>query len=153
VLDPTLANDPNAAAATLAHEVGHAKGPSPNLPDPATAPNKQSYVDQAVDQAMLDEGHATLKNAEVRREILDNGGPDIGFPGDTRVQNGQLTGNGVKYDQIAQEVANGAKTPQQGAQEIGQMYGQGERVSGDGRSYDDYMRDEYGKHYDREQSH
>lgn len=150
-MDPSLSQSPEAGTATLAHELGHAKTPAINH-DPTPYPNRQAYVDDMVNQSLEHEGQATLNNAKVRQEILDNGGPDIGFPGDTSTNGGQLSGNGVEYDSIYKDVQSGAKTQQQGAQEIGEIYRNGETASTDAsgqpRGYGPYMAEQYGNYYD-----
>jgi len=139
-LDPTLSNNPDAGAATVAHEIGHAKSPGTNVPDPRSAGDRGSFVDQATNESLTEEGRATLKNAQARQEILDNGGPDIGYPGDPA--------NTAAYDGVAQRVNNGEITPEQGAQEIGKIYGDGEHVSGTSKTYSEYFDDAYGDWYD-----
>jgi type VI secretion system secreted protein VgrG len=73
-IDGKLKNDPAQATQVLAHEVGHAK--YDYKPDYSS---KQSYLRGA----MADEGAATMKNIEVRREILANNGPDIKIAGNS----------------------------------------------------------------------
>lgn len=137
-LDPNLANDPNAGAATVAHEIGHASGPGVD-PDPSNFSNPDDYADHMTDQSLTDEGRATLKNGQARQEILNNGGDDIGYPGNPN--------NTPAYDDIVQRVNNGELTPEQGASEIGKIYDNGETVSGTNQTYGDYMRDGWGKYY------
>lgn len=141
-LDPNLANNPDAGAATVAHEIGHAKSPGPQMSDPTTAADRGSFVENSTRESLTEEGRATLKNAQARQEILDNGGPDVGYPGDPA--------NTPAYDAVAQRVQNGEITPEQGAQEIGEIYGQGEHVSGTNppQTYGDYFSDWYGNQYD-----
>ena len=77
-----------------------------------------------------------------RQEIIDNGGPDIGYPGDPQ--------NTPLYDNVVQRVNDGQITPEEGAAEIGKIYDSGESVSGTKppKTYGDYMRDWYGNEYD-----
>lgn len=142
-LDPNAANNPDGGASTVAHEIGHAKSPGPKVPDPRNAADRATFVDEATNESLTEEGRATLKNAQARQEILDNGGPDIGYPGDPA--------NTAAYDGIAQRVNNGELTPEQGAQEIGKIYGDGEKVSGTNppQTYNEWLRDQYGDYYDK----
>jgi len=140
VLDPTLADDPQAGAATLAHEIGHAKNPVDPPEDPTGNPSRDAYVNNEVDKGLEDEGHATLKNAQARQEILNNGGDDISYPGNPN--------NAAAYDQISQDVQNGTKTPQQGAKEIGEVYRNNESTSTNGQTYGDYYRRDAEQRYD-----
>lgn len=140
LLDPELASNPDNAASTVAHEIGHAKSPGANPPDPATSPDRATFVEDAARESLTEEGRATLKNGQARQEILDNGGPDIGFAGNRA--------NAPLYDGVVQRVNKGELTPEQGAQEIGKIYDQGETVSGTDQSYGDYFRDWYGDQYD-----
>jgi len=146
-LDPNLANNPDNGAATVAHEIGHANPPGPPRPNASTAIARGPFVDDATSNGLTEEGRATLKNAQARQEILDNGGPDIGYPGDPA--------NTPAYDAIAERVNNGEITPEQGAKEIGEIYGEGEHVSGTDangaatpQTYNEYLRDAYGNEYD-----
>ena len=142
-LDPNLSSNPDNGAATVAHEIGHATSPGAQAPDVTTATDRGSYVDDATNKSLTEEGRATLKNAQARQEISDNGGPDIGYAGDPA--------NNAHYDSIVQQVNNGNLTPEQGAQQIGQTYGNGETVSGTDppQTYGDNLRDWYGNNYDK----
>lgn len=80
VIDQSELNDPNMFVQTLAHETGHAM----YLPDSYTPPHgltKEAYVNSNAASALKDEGEATLMNLQIREEILNNGGPDIGIAG------------------------------------------------------------------------
>lgn len=71
------------ALSILAHEVGHAyKGAA--VPPPVSPPREGVTREQWIEEQMyfrfLDEAEAELMFAQVRREILDNGGPDIPGP-------------------------------------------------------------------------
>lgn len=75
VLDGNRMNNPTEAVRTLSHELGHAN--SGFVPDTSS---RAAYVDGYLG----DEGAATMKNIQVRREILANTGGkvDIGISGD-----------------------------------------------------------------------
>ncbi len=72
VLDGNLKGDPEQAVQVLPHEVGH-----------ATYTYTPDYSSNAayVNGALAGEGAATMKNIQIQREILANGGPDIGIAG------------------------------------------------------------------------
>lgn len=80
VIDQSELERPTVFVQTLAHETGHAL----YSPDPYTHPQgltKEQYVNANAASALKDEGEATLMNMEIRNEILQNGGPDIGIAG------------------------------------------------------------------------
>ena len=127
-IDGNLKNDPAQATQVLAHEVGHAK--YDYKPDFSS---KQSYLGGA----MADEGAATMKNIEVRREILANGGPDIKIAGNSA----NHPSYNAAYDQYLKD-GNAAAA----RDKIGTAFGNGERVSGaTNPTYNEY----YGGWYDK----
>ncbi len=126
-LDGKLKDDPLAATQTLAHEVGHAK--YPYAPDYAT---KSGYVNGA----LADEGAATVKNIQVQREIIANGGPNIGIAGNSA----NHTAYNAAYDGLGKEAGSAAAN-----NAVGAVFGKGEITSTTGQSYADY----YGGWYDK----
>lgn len=120
-----------AVTQTLSHEAGHA-----TYPYKSDFSSKSAYVNGA----LADEGAATMNNIKVQREILANGGPDIG-----------IAGNGANhpvynkaYDQLLKDSnATAAR------QTIGQQFGNGEissvKVGGKNLTYNEY----YGSWYDK----
>ena len=64
--------------ALLAHEVGHAGTPYPELAEGRT---KGEFVQKNTELSLLHEGAATFNNARVRDEIMDNGGPNTEIRG------------------------------------------------------------------------
>jgi type VI secretion system secreted protein VgrG len=127
VLDGNLQNDPNALVQTLSHEVGHAQ-----YPYVADMSSRANYVNGA----LADEGAATLKNIEVQREIMANGGPDIGIAGSSH----NHAAYNAAYD-------NAIKTGNMvgGRAQIGAIFGAGETTSTTGQTYSNY----YGGYYDK----
>jgi type VI secretion system secreted protein VgrG len=126
-LDGNLRGNPAAATQTLAHEVGHAR--YNYVPD-------FSSKDAFVRGTLADEGAATMKNIEVRREILANGGPDIGIAGNPS----NHAAYNSAYNQFLNDGNAGAARSS-----IGNIFGNGERTSTTGQSYADY----YGGWYDQ----
>lgn len=127
-IDGNLKNDPAQATQVLAHEVGHAK--YDYKPDYSS---KQSYLRGA----MADEGAATMKNIEVRREILANNGPDIKIAGNSA----NHPAYNAAYDQYVKD-GNAAAA----RDKIGAAFGNGERVSGaTNPTYNEY----FGGWYDK----
>lgn len=125
-LDGNLRNDPLSATQVLAHEVGHAA--YPYVPDMSS---KTTFVNGT----LADEGAATMKNIQVQREILANGGPDIGIAGNAA--------NHASYNQAYDAyLVNG--NADAARHTIGQQIGRGEITSTNGQSYADY----YGGWYD-----
>ncbi|HEX4918594.1 MAG TPA: type VI secretion system tip protein VgrG, partial [Limnobacter sp.] len=126
-LDANLAKSPTQMVQVLAHEVGHAM--YPYTPDYS---NKSQYLSGA----LADEGAATLKNLQVRKEIQSNAKIDIGIAGNTA--------NHAKYEQIyAEYLKNGDF--QTATQKIGSIFGEGEITSTSGQNYAKY----YGGWYDK----
>ncbi|WP_206996234.1 hypothetical protein [Trinickia mobilis] len=123
VLDGIYKNDPRGAIQTLAHEVGHAK--YTYAVDPT---NKAACVNSF----LSDEGAATIKNIEVQREILANGGPDIGIAGDPR----NHSAYNRAYDSYLQ--SGNAK---QARSDIGAILGNGEYTSNTRQTYGSYYGD------------
>lgn len=127
VLDGNLKNDPRQAVQVLSHEVGH-----------ATYAYKPDYsnLDNYVNGALVDEGAATMKNIEVQREILANGGPDIGIAG-----NGA---NHAQYNSINDAALKSGDAAGARAQ-IGEIFRNGEiaSTSGAGQTYGQYYGDWY----------
>lgn len=125
-LDPNTAANDLHAVQVLAHEVGHAA--FDHQPDFSS---KDAYVNGA----LADEGMATIKNLDVRREVLAAGGPDIGLPGDPANHAGYI----AAYEQYLKD-----GDVEKAASAIGQVFGQGEVTSTTGQTYADY----YGGWYD-----
>lgn len=129
VLDGALKDNPLAATQVLAHEVGHA-----TYPYVADVSSKNAYLNGA----LTDEGAATMKNIQVQREILANGGPDIGIAGNAA--------NHASYNQAYDAyLVNG--NADAARHTIGQQIGRGEITSTNGQSYADYHGAWYDKSY------
>lgn len=122
VLDPNM--DANTTVQTLAHETGHAKDTSG-----VDTSSREAYLRTTLDG----EGYATINNIEVQREIQAAGGPDIGIAGNHDAQYEQAYEQGVKSGDM-----------DKAADDIGQIFGKGERTSTTGQTYEDY----YGGYYD-----
>jgi type VI secretion system secreted protein VgrG len=140
VIDPNDKDNPESVVQSLAHESGHAL----YTLDPYVPPDgltKEEYVAKNVNRNLKDEGEATMTNAEVRREILDNGGPDIGVAGS----------QSEKYKKIAEKYPD-PKDRDKARQEIGDVFADGETPSGSqnaGKTYRDYYGKPYADHYDK----
>ena len=128
-LDGNLKADPIAATQTLAHEVGH-----------ATYPYSQDISSKAgyVAGSLADEGAATMNNIRVQREVLANGGPDIGIAGNP-ANHATYTS---AYDQFLKDGNAGAAR-----NAIGAQFGKGEFTSNTHQPYADYYGGRYDKHY------
>ncbi|WP_354384636.1 DUF4150 domain-containing protein [Paracidovorax avenae] len=126
-LDGNLQTDPNLATQTLSHEVGHANyGFQPDFS------SKEAYVRGT----LADEGAATMKNIEVQREVLANGGPNIGIAGDPANHAAYNTA----YDQYLVD-GNAAAA----RDNMGKVFGSGELTSTTKQPYANY----YGDWYDQ----
>jgi type VI secretion system secreted protein VgrG len=138
--------DPNANATTaqrvqsLAHEAGHA-GYTPGAYVPPSGLTRQEYIDRNAANNLADEGEATLFNAQARREIMNNGGPDIGIAG---AQSQQYANT---YDQYAA----GNLTRDQARTQIGQTFANGETPStAPNMNYGQYYGQPYGTFWDQQ---
>ena len=127
VLDGNLKNTPETATQILAHEVGHAR--YAYTPDFSS---RSAYVNGA----LADEGAATLKNIQARREIIANGGPDIGIAGNSA--------NHASYNNAYEQYLKDGNVAA-AHQSIGATFGKGETTSTTGQTYADY----YGGWYDK----
>ncbi|MFD4438827.1 WXG100 family type VII secretion target [Nocardia sp. NPDC058519] len=110
VLDGNLKNNPQALVQTLAHEAGHAG---------YTGSLSGATVEDCVNARLTNEGAATLNNMVVQREILSNGGSDIGVAGYNDVV-------GPTWDQSLKDYTSAGWTPaayQKAIHQIGQSYG------------------------------
>lgn len=112
----------------MAHETGHAE--YEHEPD-------TSSRDNFLTSMLGDEGMATMENIRVQREILENGGADIGISGNSA----NHAAYNAAYDQFLED---GDAEACRNA--MGTIFGQGETVSGSSppQNYEDY----YGGWYD-----
>ncbi|MGW1739362.1 hypothetical protein ACWCPQ_11175 [Nocardia sp. NPDC001965] len=103
--------DPLWATAILAHEVGHSyPGRFGAITDPPTPGEKYGpWLERNMRMRYLEEAEAGLSTARVRREILGNGGPDIGNISDETKSiwaaelSGKLSHDGAR-DRLADEL-------------------------------------------------
>lgn len=142
VVDPRDADSPESVVQSVAHESGHALYTEEPYVPLTPGMTKDEYVNQNTNRHLKDEGEATMTNAEVRKEILDNGGPDIGIAGS----------QAEDYAKIAEKYPDPADRDK-ARQEIGDLFADGEQPSGDenaGKSYRDYYGETYKEHYDEQ---
>lgn len=128
IMDPEHLADDNEAVQTLAHEAGHAL-----YPVDIDHSSRENYINSL----LSDEGGATLNNIKVQREILANGGEDIGIAGSTE--------NLKAYNEAYDKMMGGEISRNSAAQSIGKIFGEGEIASGTDMNYHDY----YGSFYDQ----
>ncbi|WP_310589928.1 PAAR domain-containing protein [Fibrella aestuarina] len=126
-VDPNERGNPTALGQTVSHETGHAL-----YPYRADVSSRNAYVRGA----LADEGAATLNNIRIQREIVANGGADIGIAGNPANQ--QAYNNA--YNQYERD-GNEARA----RDTIGGIFGRGERTSTTNQPYEDY----YGGWYDQ----
>jgi type VI secretion system secreted protein VgrG len=139
VIDASEKGHPEQVIQTLAHESGHAL----YTPDPYVAPtglSKQEYVAKNINSALKDEGEAALTNAQVRQEILNNGGSDIGIAG----------AQSSKYEELAAKYPDAADRDL-ARQKIGDLFADGERPSTSPTdTYRDYYSKPFSDFYDKQ---
>ncbi|WP_416561994.1 hypothetical protein [Nocardia testacea] len=137
ILDGRKATDALGAVRSLAHEVGHARyGHEPYVSK--ARKTKKQWLQLNVDARLRGEGEAVLVNAQARREILDNDGPDISI-------SGQYS---EKYIEIYDRYARGELSRAEARSEIATRYAD-ERRSVDGKRYRDYLTQYWNDHWDR----
>lgn len=136
-IDITETGNPAGYVQTLAHETGHALYTA----DPYVPPNgltKDQYVNTNVRSCLKDEGEATLMNAQVREEILQSGGPDIGIAGS------QAASYKKSYSDYK---VHGDR--EKAREEIGNIFASKEKPSTDpGKTYADYYAEPYQNYWD-----
>ena len=137
VIDSDEKGHPNQVVQTLAHESGHAR----YQPDPYVPPNgltRNQYIQRNVDRSLKDEGEATMTNAQVRQEIQQNGGPDIGIAG----------AQSTKYADIAKQYPEPSQRDQ-AREAIGRVFADGEHPSTDpSQTYGQYYGQTYEHYWD-----
>lgn len=137
VLDANLAADPAEVVRVLAHEAGHARYKEEPFV-PIGDLTREEFVEQNTQRNLNNEGEATLVNLEIRQEILDNGGVDIGVSG------------AQAADYIAIFDSGKHETDRAGAREdIANLFATGERPSTDPSiNYEQYYGQFWGEYYD-----
>jgi type VI secretion system secreted protein VgrG len=129
VIDSVFKNQPTGAVQTLAHEVGHA-----NSSFSFDYSSKSAFVASA----LTDEGAAVMNGIKVRREVLENGGPDISLVGNPA--------NHAKYNAAYDQYLNDGDMAT-ACRTIGAEFGENEKSSVTGQTYNDYYGDWYDRHY------
>ncbi|WP_342325076.1 type VI secretion system tip protein TssI/VgrG [Kosakonia sp. BYX6] len=129
VIDPEHMATTNETVETLAHEAGHAMYPV--TPDFSS---RENYINSQ----LMDEGGATLNNIKIQREILANGGIDIGVAAGSDATE-------AAYKQAYDKMVSGEISRNDAMQAIGKVVGKYEVASGTVQKYDDY----YGSQYDQ----
>ncbi|MEU7766062.1 DUF6782 family putative metallopeptidase [Nocardia sp. NPDC049190] len=131
VIDENTQGDPLAAVRLLAHEVGHAQYKLP-AEIPYHGEPRAEWVEKNARQHFADEGEASLVEAQVLREIADNGGPRL-----------QVSGaHWQQYEDIYDRYAGGDLTRSEARAAIGKIY-EDEHMSGIGETYGRYFREFY----------
>lgn len=139
VIDPNSKGDPQGIVQTLAHESGHALYQADPYVPP-TGLTRQQYIDMNTKSALKDEGEATMMNCQIRKEIRNNGGPDIGVAGTQAADYAKV------YDKYSAS-ADRAK----GRQEIGALFADGEHPSTDpSKTYRQYYEQPYADFFDQQ---
>ncbi|MET0402862.1 MAG: hypothetical protein ABW123_10685, partial [Cystobacter sp.] len=120
---------PKRIASELAHELGHVMGDLNYTPPHGLT--RSEFINTNLDECLRDEARAVIFNAEVRQEILDNGGPDIHV-------NGALSSY---YESIpARYDLSSPSGKDRAIAEVAQQFGANEKTLEGGRlmSYQDY---------------
>jgi uncharacterized Zn-binding protein involved in type VI secretion len=135
-IDPNQRGNAPSMVQSLAHESGHAMYTLPPQV-PTTGLTRDQYVSQNAQRHLDDEGEATLTNAQVRQEIINNGGSDIGIAGTQT----------PAYQQSYQDYQTHGDR-QRARREIGNTYADNEHPSNDvTHTYRDYYSTGYRDYY------
>lgn len=119
---------------SLGHEAGHAEYDKPPYHPPTDDMTRQEYIDQNVQEKLLDEGYAQLNIATVRDEINQNGGPDVGISGSQTDD----------YQAVYEQYKNGDISRDEAVSQMADLMGN-ETTSNTHEPYRDY----YGKPFER----
>ena len=125
---------------TIAHEAGHAGYTPPPYVDFGTL-SKEDYVAANVHNSLLDEGEATLFQAEAWSEVYhaSGGKQNMGVAG----------AGGNDYANIHNDFAKGNLTRDQARAAIAKDFGSTETTSTTGESYNTYYAKPYEEHWDK----
>lgn len=142
VIDQNIVNNPQQLVQTLAHESGHALyRADAYVPYTGSGLTREQYIDLNTMSALKDEGEATLINIQVRGEVLQNGGPDIGVAGS----------QAAAYVDIYNKVLVRTGDREKARKEIGKVFANHERPSTDpSKTYKDYYAKTYEDFYDND---
>ncbi len=121
----------------IAHEVAHARYGQTPYHAPTPQMTREEYIRLNVAEHLRDEGNAQLHEYEIRQEILDNGGPDIGVSGTQR----------QRYDAIYNDYRNGSITRDQAVERMGNVIAD-DTPGRNGQNYRQYYGETYERHWD-----
>ena len=127
ILDGNLKKSPATTVQILSHEIGHQQ-----YSIPADMTSKEAYIHSR----LANEAAATMKNIHIQREIISNGGIDIGIAGNP--SNHQHYNKA--YDQFLK-----TKDAEASRKSIGSIISEGEITSTTKQPYSIY----YGEIYDK----
>ncbi|WP_237343576.1 XVIPCD domain-containing protein [Xanthomonas campestris] len=128
VIDENAVGNGARIARSLSHEIGHHR-----FSEQSDQSSKNGYVTSM----LRGEAAATLSNALIRREIINNNGPDIGISGSgTRPQ---------QYQAIADQQMAGRITRDAALNQIAQVFKTEKPSVGPSKTYEQY----YGDYYDK----
>jgi uncharacterized Zn-binding protein involved in type VI secretion len=119
----------------LAHEVGHAQYDVPDQIPADPSMTRDQYVQQNLDQHLIDEGEAQFNEFEIRQDILDNGGRDIGNRGDVAAQ------------EIYERFRRGEVSRDDAVRQMGQGF-RNKPTSTSGENYGDFYSASYKSYWD-----
>lgn len=129
VIDENAVGNGARIARSLSHEIGHHR-----FSEQSDQSSKNGYVTSM----LRGEAAATLSNALIRREIINNKGPDIGISGSgTRPQ---------QYQTIADQQMSGRITRDAALNQIAQVFKTEKPSVGPSKTYEQYYGDYYDKH-------
>lgn len=138
VVDSNDKRNKAAVLETLAHESGHAG----YTPDPYVKPDglsKADYASRNANNALKDEGEATMTNIEMKECLEKNGGEKIGVAG----------AQSKKYEKIA-KTSPKLEDRDKARQEIGDLFADGEHPSTQpDATYRQYYEKPFRDYYDK----
>jgi WXG100 family type VII secretion target len=125
-------------AGGLAHEAAHALSGEPPFHRPTPEMTREQFVDQNVAEHLHDEANAQFHEAQVRHEVQQATGTDIGISG---VQS-------AEYGRIYREFSEGNLTRDQAIDQMATAF-EGEVTSTTNQNYRDYYAETYQDWWDQ----
>lgn len=132
---------PELQAGGIAHEAAHALGAEPQFQRPTAEMTREQFIESNVSQHLRDEANAQFHEAQVRHEIQQATGTDIGISG---VQS-------AEYARIYGEYGEGNITREQAIDQMTTVFGE-EITSTTGETYQDYYSETYEDWWDEHEA-
>lgn len=134
-------NTPESQAGGIGHEAAHALAGEATYRPPTSEMTREQFVDLNLTEHLRDEANAQFHEAQVRHEIQQSTGTDIGISG---VQS-------AEYERIYQEYREGNLTRDQAIDQMATAF-EGEVTSTTNQNYRDYYAETYQNWWDEHEA-